>query len=1117
MTLPAKANPVLAMPMFDPGQGRINITLPAGLTVAEIVKATMRDRPVRPERCRVSLVTSSGSAVIPPDRWHRVKPRPGVQIVIRVLPGKGALKSILSIVISIAAVALGQFWAPGLAGTWGITEAGWQGIIALGASMLGNLLLNALIPPPKPDDKTKNSYSISGWKNRLEPDGAIPLPLGEIRYAPPFACLPHTEIVGDDQYIRAVFCFGYGRLPTDDYRLGDTSLAEYHNVDIEPREGVAGDLPLSLMPYQIAEEAVGADLTRPYPRDELGEIIPHSEAIETPVSRSTGADASGASVIVGFTAGLFAVNDEGKLRKATVRIKIQQRQVQADEWQDVETLEISARKREGFYRQHTWDFPTRGRWQVRLIMLTPEILSTQVSARAAWVAIQTIRPEYPIAIKKPMALVAVRIKATHQLNGQLDNFNARVRRVCVDYDHTTGTWIERPTRNPASLFRFVLQSNATARPAADAGIDLAMLQDWHDFCRIKGLKYDRVIDDTSLSMRDLLTEIAAAGRASPRHDGRQWGVVIDRPQTMVIDHFSPRNSYGFKTFRRYMRPPHGVIVSFLDETNDNKPSQRIIPWPGHDGEMTELERLEMPGKTDPVEVFREARRRQYETIYRPDSWRFSVDLPVTSATRGDLVMLSQDVIDRTQLAARVNAVEGKLIEIDEPVTMQAGKIYAVRFRVYEVRPSHLPPDTIGMSVVRTVVTVPGETVLLTVTGDGDMPVAGCLLHFGIAGQESVALIALEVEAGDGASSHFRLVDAAPIIDELTDALVIPAWSGRVGAEIDQNLLAPPVPRFTSISTGFSGADATGKVSYLIAPGTGPVPSARFEIDHRLVGAPNWTPVTIPAANGGGELQYANGDQIQIRGRAKSAAGTPSAYTTVITLTVGAGDAAIPAALDGGTVSLEALLGGATVMFATGDDIATTRVQLYRSTSAVLNRATDAVGNPIAVEPGRGYSVPIGDATRQNLVLNGGFDNASIWTPGTGWTISAGKASKVTSPGGSPISQPIAFASGKYYRVSFELSGVTAGTIVPWLYGGTTRAGVTRNANGTYVDRIQAVTGNNLIYFLANNAFVGSLDNVVVYQETATCLSQGTHYIFLEPQNSDGVPGPVAGPFSVTIR
>lgn len=1106
--------PVLAAPMIDPAVGRIDMFMALGSTIAEIVKAALPDlQPADMRFCRVALVSERGSIIVPHEHWRSIRPREGVRVVIRLVPGKNALKSILQIVVAIAAVALGQFWGAGLAGTFGLGAQAWSGIIGLGISVIGNLLINALIPPPKQETlEAENRYTLTGWRNRLEPDGAVPLVLGTVRYAPPFGAYTYTEIVGDWQYLVCMFCFGYGPLTLSDFRIGDTDIVEYDEVEMEVREGRPGDAPLSLFPCQRVEESIGAELLKPLPRDDLGEVIKDGAATEEPVVRTTGGDASGASVILAWPAGLLRYNDEGQARAHVVRVRIEQRPIDADDWQHVTVIEVNARKLEAFYRQHTWNFPTRGRWQVRCVMETPETTDTKIQQRTTWAALQTIRPEYPLNFPQPLALASLRVKATHQLNGQLDNFNALVSRPCLDYEHTTGQWIERATSNAASLYRYVLQSPSNPKAASDSALDLEALADWHDFCRLNGLNYDRAIEDKSTTMRDLLTEIAAAGRASPRHDGLKWSVTIDRPDKMLVDHISPRNSYDLRVSRSYVEPPDGFRVQFLDATNDFKAAERIVPWPGKEGaEMRLVETLDMPGKVWPDEIYRETRRRMYEAMHRPDVYTVSQDGPIRVATRGDLVHLSSDIINRVQTAARIKSVSGRLIEIDEQVTMDAGKTYAIRFRT-----GLSEADTIGVSVIRTVQTVAGERFSFIVNGEGDMPLAGDLLHFGEASTVDYALVVTGVEAGEDFSSHLRLIDAAPVIDQLVDAEDIPAWSGRSGTEIDQSGLVPPAPRFTSVRSGISGTGVADRIDYLIEPGSGPVGSASFEIGYRQIGATVWNTLTIPAANGGGSLTtYSNGTAVHMRARAFSTTGTPGPYNSVVAFIVGEDDAPLPGGLPEDMIDITPLLGGAVVQFATGDNVTTARVQLYRSTSIMLNRETDAV-SLLAVEPSRSYSVPVGDATRQNLLANGAMDDDSTWTFGTGWEIDAGKATK-TAGSASAISQPLATAEGAYYRLAFTLSGVTAGNITPRLTGGATVAGAARNTSGAFSDRLQAVSGNITFGLNASSTFAGALDDVAVWLETATCLEAGTHYFWLEPQNSDGVVGPLSGPFTVTIR
>lgn len=1128
---------VLAATAIDPAS-RIVMEVPAGLTIAEIVGTALpgaTDADLA--RARVALVTDAGSDIVLRCYWARIRPRPGVRVVIRIVPGDGAVRAVLSIVVSVAAFALGGIFGPTL-GAWllpGATTAVQTAIggalIAAGVSVLGALAINALIPPPKSDNnKVKSTYNIGGWQNRFDPGGVVPFVIGEMRYAPPFAARPYSEIVGDAQYLRALFTFGEGELLIDDIRIGQTSISEFDEVEIETRSGVADDLPVTLYPQQVVEEQVGVELTRPFPRDDDGEITQiatehespfgwtyttysNAPTIETPVVRTTGADASGVSIILAWPSGLIRFTDKGKKRSKSVTIRIEHRRVEADEWIHVTDLTISNKKTEGFYRQHSWTFPTRGRWQVRLTMMTDETEDSKIAQRTTWAALQTLRPEYPLAYPRPLALIAMRIKATHQLNGTLDNLNARVRRVAPMYDVATAEWISGVSQSPADSYRLVLQHQANPQPVADSGIDIAgQIEDWATFCDAKALTYNRVLEEDGTTLRDVLKEIAAAGRAKPRHDGEHWGVIIDRPtrSDLVIDHVNPRNSWGFSWTRTFARRPHALVVDFLDAGNDYQPSQITVRWPGYEGEITLTESLEAPGKVIGGEVWRETRRRQLELELRADGYEATQDGAARVATAGDTVMTSYDVISTTQWAGRVKAVTGALVVLDEIVEMEAGTDYAISWRIVS------EADTIGQSVVRSVETIAGLTAALRLTGNGAVPEVGDLVHFGPAAHLSYQQIVREVEVTTDQCSILRLIDAAPEIDEQLDATEIPVWSSRVGDIIDTGTQQPAQPRWLSISSGLDGTDEVGLIVYLIAPGSSSVNTETFRIQHRLSGATVWASFTISAAAGGGQISgYATGDLVELRAWPISGAGIEGPVAPTITINVGADDAIIPAALDADAITVTTLLGGALVQFATGTDAATTHVQMYRSISPVLDRDLDAVGDAIAVTTQSSYSLTLGDTTRENMLSGPAMSAPAAWTVDVGWEVTGGVAQH-TAGTADMIGQAFDAVSGKYYRLSYQLSGRTAGAVTPRITGGSDRPGMAASANGLHVDRIQATTGNDWIEWLASSDFDGALDDVVAYLETSACLAQGVHYVWLEPQNADDVPGPLSGPFAITI-
>lgn len=1118
MSTPTDKIAVLAAPHLDPGMRRVELDVPEGLTLAEIVRAALPGM-VEADlaQVRVTLVTPHGSEVIPQATWSRVRPKAGVRVVIRVIAGKNAVRSILTIVVAVAAIAIGAYFAPMLAGTFGLGAATWSGLIAAGVSVVGNMLINALIPPVTPEDRNaENRYTISGFKNRAEPNGAVPLLFGALRYAPPYGALSYTEIVGDWQYVRCLFVSGEGRIQIDDIRIGETSISEFTNVEIETRAGVEEDDPLTLYPRQVAEESVGVELTRPLPRDELGEVIDGEDAEAAPVTRTTGADAKGASIVLAFPSGMIRYDDEGRSHSEAVSILVEQRPVEAEEWQEVTTLNIKAKKLESFFRQHTWDFPSRGRWQVRLTMLTDENTDSQIQRRTSWAALQTLRPEYPIAYPRPLSLISVRIKATHQLSGALDNLSILGSLICLDWDAEGEEWVERATSNPASLYRHALQAASNPKAVSDVGIDLDQLQDWHDFCAAEGLHFNEVFEDTGTPMRDVLTQIAAAGRATPRHDGVRWGVTVDQPQELIVDHLDPLNSSDFRATRSYIEHPHAFRVRFKDETNDFKEAERVVRWPGYEGEISVTEALDLPGITNPDIIWREARRRQYEAIYRCDAYQLTQDGPTRTATRGDKVVLSHYVLDAVQASARVRDVMGQLLELDQPVTMVEGGSYVIRFRVFEDRPEGEEPDTIGTSVLRSVRVSPGEHFTIVLTGTGVGPEVGTPILFGEASNESLPLIVRGIERAEENDEILHLVDEALIIDQLLAADEIPAWSGRAGDDLGDSTAQPGVPRFSAVTSGIAGTGSADQIDYLLEADTGGVSTAQFEVAYRLSGETAWTSVFVPVANGGGSItEFVSGDVVEMRVRALSATGVESAWSAILSIEIGVGDADIPAALDEEGISITTLLGGALIQLSTGSDTATTGVQVYRSTSDTLDRSADAVGTPHAVSPMQSFSIALGDTTRQELVVGGGMNDAGAWVADAGWAVGSGLAQH-TAGTADAISQAFETTAGKFYRLAFTVTGLTAGSVTPQLTGGSVRSGTVIYSDGDYSDRIQAVTGNDILEFLASSDLAGAVTDVSAYLETDACLVQGTHFIWLEPSNDDGVPGPLAGPFTVHI-
>lgn len=107
-------------------------------------------------------------------------------------------------------------------------------------------------------------------------------------------------------------------------------------------------------------------------------------------------------------------------------------------------------------------------------------------------------------------------------------------------------------------------------------------------------------------------------------------------------------------------------------------------------------------------------------------------------------------------------------------------------------------------------------------------------------------------------------------------------------------------------------------------------------------------------------------------------------------------------------------------------------------------------------------------TPANLILNGTFTG----NDDTGWsnlyfsgkTVSGNQLVFVSTDAYDPAVYNCTLVAGKYYEVTYTVSGYISGNVNPQLAGsGTDRFGTTRTANGTYTERLLANTSNNAFW------------------------------------------------------
>jgi hypothetical protein len=245
--------------------------LPEGLTLAEIVP--------RMELPRVFLDHGTicvGGKEIPRAAWHLVRPkalsRGMVNPVTFHAPIRGGGdeggKNPLAILGGLALTVLSGGAAGGLFATGGgLFAAGSTSALFLagGISLVGSLVLNALVPPPTLDiggadsNARESRRDASARGNIIDPNGVIPRVVGERRTFPPLLMEPLVTLDGDDEIVEAVYGLS-GPHRLQDIQIGAAPVADIAGLEIETREGWPGDQRLTLVKRYGRTEQVGQEL-----------------------------------------------------------------------------------------------------------------------------------------------------------------------------------------------------------------------------------------------------------------------------------------------------------------------------------------------------------------------------------------------------------------------------------------------------------------------------------------------------------------------------------------------------------------------------------------------------------------------------------------------------------------------------------------------------------------------------------------------------------------------------------------------------------------------------------------------------------------------------------------
>lgn len=783
------------------------------------------------------------------ERWN--EPLPAGVVNLFVSPhGSDALRVVAMIGVAIAAAYTGGA-AGGLAGSLGF-GAGAQAAFTVGASVAvtvaGSLAVNSLIPPKLPDtpDSANSTVakSLTGTQNRMNPYGVIPRVYGNPRWYPPLAARPVTEVAGDDQYLRMLLCLGYGplrvgthtvgqgygkitqasSLPAGTIRIGETALDEFEDVEFEI--GTADQM--TLFSQDVQEEAVSAALDLQSTSGER-EWFPDNVS----ATRTTATNTSEISLDLVFPTGVYAISQSGKTNKQgpLIDFAIEYAPTGTGDWRRVPGDSPAIRNPE---RVWVWDdfggtwapgpisqpaglfhrinSPVKqtlrksyrwkvspGQYDVRVTRVHTYVEDREViQTDAVWTALRSIRDQKPWN-KDDTVLMALRIRATDQLNGVVDQLNIRTQAVVRAWAGSSSSL--QATSNPAWAYLDAMTGTQVGRQTPMDRIDIARLQDWAAWCDSQGLRYHWVHDSPE-TLLDRLRVIAAAGQASFSLQDGLYGVVRDNPQAELRQVITPRNAIGFESSRQYRSLPHALRVKYIDP-DTRLDAERIVcrdgyydpsssdPIPPGAQPATVFEDLQTQGVASADEAWHHGQYFMRQAILRPETFQVQMDWENLALTRGDRARLAYDAILVGQAWGRIKEISGNTITLDEQVEMEAGTQYGIRVRLQT-----------GDDPTAPVQTVAGKHHELTLAEPiADMEV-GDLVVFGELGKETIDCKVIRIDPGPDLTATVTLVDAAT---DIYDYGTPPAYDPGITPPAS---LLPPMPLGLVVSSGLDEFSVT---------------------------------------------------------------------------------------------------------------------------------------------------------------------------------------------------------------------------------------------------------------------------------------------------------------------
>lgn len=555
------------------------------------------------------------------------------------------------------------------------------------------------------------TYAIQGGRNSARPWEPMLLVFGRHRVVPDLGAIPFTQQQGDDQYLNQIFHFGVQNfdLIVEDPKIGETSIYNYSGVqaqlaDVQGRVSLFPGNVDTLQGFSLPSASgwisrttspgvttISVELAaRLFRVNDDGSMASRSVDVEIEYRNVSGGpwvplgyidaqyathywsgllhtdedrDSSGVQIKFGSTnpsehndGDIFLEEDPntGVVRRGVWRWRPHPFQL-GQPWVGMAPDPLLAPAQPGYRligarqeptrREVTWSVPL-GQFEVRVRKVTGDINSSRESNETA--VSQILAFQQDTADYTGQSRFALRIKATGQLNGQVDQFSATASARCIVWNGSV--WVYAPTSNPAWWFLWYARGRLAANGSRvfgcglpDAQIDIEAIKAWGAWCDAKRLTFNYVLD-RKMSSADVLDMIARAGRAAKTQHTGKLGVVWDAADLPEVATFGPFNIKAGSFQIAYLNEGtvDEIVLNFVNAARNWMMDEVRVRVPGATTTTNPLQ-LDLDGCTNLDMASREANLLAASQVWHRRRVTFETDIEGYVASKGDVIRLTHDL------------------------------------------------------------------------------------------------------------------------------------------------------------------------------------------------------------------------------------------------------------------------------------------------------------------------------------------------------------------------------------------------------------------------------------------------------------------------------------------